>query len=104
MLANVIPIGHVLDINVARSNLLFLMIQDDYTINVARIIFDEIQRIIDWEIIRRAERLGTLGFLTLITGLCAQKGIIVEPKHKIRNPIDQKFIEHHCTNAEEDFE
>jgi len=26
---------------------------------------------------------------------------MVEPKHKIRNPIDQKFIEHHFTNAEE---
>ena len=88
MLANVIPIGHVSDINVARSNLLFSMIQDDYTINVARIISDEIQRVVEWERIRGAERLGTLGFPELITGLCAQKGILVEPNHKIKNPIN----------------
>jgi len=43
---HVIPIGHVSDVNVARSNLLFSMLQDDYTINVARIISDEIQRIV----------------------------------------------------------
>jgi len=77
------------------------MIQDDYTINVARIISDEIQRVVEWERIRGAERLGTLGFPVLITGLCAQKGILVEPNHKIKNLIDHKFIEHHCTNVEE---
>jgi len=27
---------------------------------------------------------------------------MVEPKHKIRNPIDHKFIEHHYTNSEKD--
>jgi len=69
MLANVVPIGHVSNINVARSNLLFSMIQNDYTINVARIILDEIQQKVDWESIRGAERLGTLGFPALITGL-----------------------------------
>jgi len=71
MLANDIPIGYVSDINVGRSNLLFSMIQDDYTINVARIISDEIQRVVEWERIRGAERLGTLGFPALIIGLCA---------------------------------
>ena len=101
MLANVVPIGHVSDINVVRSNLLFSMIQDDYTINVARIISDEIQRTVDWERVRGAERLGTLGFPALITGLCAENGIIVEPRAKIRTPIDKKFIDHHCTNPEE---
>ena len=94
VLANVIPIGHVSDINVARSNLLLSIIQDDYTINVARIIFDEIQRVVEWERIHGAKRLGTLRFPALITGLCAQKGILVEPNHKIRNPIDQKFNLH----------
>jgi len=47
MLANVIPIGHVSDLNVVRSNLLFSMLQDDYTIDIARIISDEIQQIVD---------------------------------------------------------
>jgi len=55
MLANIIPIGHVSDVNVARSNLLFSMLQDEYTINVAKIISDEIQRIVGWERIRGAE-------------------------------------------------
>jgi len=98
MLANVVPIGHVSDINVAKNNLLFSMIQDDYTINVARIILDEIQRTMDWERIRGAERLGTLGFPALITWWCAENGIIVEPKLKIRTLTDKKFIDHHYTN------
>ena len=37
----------------------------------------------------------------MITGLCAENGIIVEPRAKIRTPIDKKFIDHHCTNPEE---
>jgi len=28
-------------------------------------------------------------------------GIVVEPKMKIRSSIDRKFIDHHCTNPEE---
>jgi len=47
------------------------------------------------------QRLGTLGLLALITGLCAENGIIVDTRLKIRNPIDKKFIDHHCTNPEE---
>jgi len=42
LLANVMPTGHVSDINVAKSNLLFSMMQDDFTINIARVISDEI--------------------------------------------------------------
>jgi len=56
---------------------------------------------VDWECIRRVERLGTLGFPVLITGLCVENGIIVDPRLKIRNPIDKKFIDHHYTNPEE---
>jgi len=37
----------------------------------------------------------------LITGLCVENVIIVEPRAKIRTPIDKKFIDHHCTNPEE---
>jgi len=40
----------------------------------------------------------------LIIGLCAENGIIVEPRAKIRTPIDKKFIDHHCTNPEERLE
>jgi len=56
---------------------------------------------VDWERVRGAERLGTLGFPSLITGLCAENGIIVDPKVKIRSSIDKKFIEHHCTHPDE---
>jgi len=101
MLANVVPTSHVSDINVAKSNLLFSMIQDDYTVNIARIISDEIQKTVDWERVRGAERLGTLGFPSLITGLCVENGIIVDPKVKIRSSIDKKFIEHYCTHPDE---
>jgi len=30
-----------------------------------------------------------------------REGIIVEPRAKIRTPIDKKIIDHHCTNPEE---
>ena len=42
-----------------------------------------------------------MGFPALITGLCAENGVIVEPRAKIRTSIDKKFIDHHCTNPEE---
>jgi len=45
---------------------------------------------VDWECVRGGERLGTLGFPTLITGLCAENGIIVEPRAKVRTPIEKK--------------
>jgi len=38
MLANVMPTGHVSDINVTKNNLLFSIMQDDFTINILNII------------------------------------------------------------------
>jgi len=101
MLANVVPTGHVSDINVIKSNLLFSMMQDDFTINISRIISDEIQKIVDGERVSHGERRGTLGFPALITALCDSQGVMVEPKMKIRSPINLKFIEMHCMNLEE---
>jgi len=76
LLANVMPTGHVSDINVAKSNLLFSMMQDDFTINIARVISDEIQKVVDEERVGRGERRGTLGFPALITAgsVCGSKG------------------------------
>jgi len=62
MLVNVVPTGHVSDINVTKSNLLFSMMQDDFTINILKIISDEIQKVVDGERVSRGERRGTLGF------------------------------------------
>jgi len=56
MLSNVI--GHVSDVNVPRCNLLFFMMQDDYTINIARLISDELQRFIGWEVSQSGSRRG----------------------------------------------
>jgi len=101
LLANVMPTGHVSDINVVKSNLLFSMMQDDFTINIVRVISDEIQKVVDEERVGRGERRGTLGFPALITTLCEDQGVFVDPKVKIRAPIDLKFIQLHCTNPEE---
>jgi len=101
MLANVMSTGHVSDINVTKSNVLFSMMQDDFTINIARVISDEIQKVVDEERVGRGERRGTLGFPALITALCESLGVFVDPKVKIRAAIDLKFIQLHCTNAEE---
>jgi len=94
MLSNVILIGHVSDVNVP-------MMQDDYTINIARVIFDELQRFIDWERISGAEHMGTHGFPTLIIALCQSHGVFVEPRMKIISTIHKNFIDHYCTNVEE---
>ena len=95
------PTGHVSDINVAKNNLLFSIMQDDFTINIARVISDEIQKVVDEERVGRGERRGSLGFPALITALCEDQRVFVEPKVKIRAPIDLKFIQLHCTNVEE---
>jgi len=101
MLANVVPTRHVSDINVIKNNLLFSVMQDDFTINISRIIYDEIQKVVDGERVGRGERRGTLWFPALITALCENQGVLVEPKVKIRSPINLKFIELHCMNLEE---
>jgi len=61
MLANVMPTGHVSDINVTKSNLLFSMMQDDFTINIARVISDEIQKVVDEERVGRGGTKRNLG-------------------------------------------
>jgi len=38
------------------------MMQDDFTINILKIISDEIQKVVDGERVSRGERRGTLGF------------------------------------------
>jgi len=101
MLANVMPTGHVSDINVTKSNLLFSMMQNDCTINIAKVISDQIQKVIDEERVGQGEWRGTLGFPALITALCESQGVFMDSKVKIRSPIDLKFIQLHCTNAEE---
>jgi len=40
-----------------------------------------------------------LGFLDLITALCAAHRVEVNPIVKIRLAIDKKFIQHNCTNT-----
>jgi len=101
MLANVEPIEYVSEVNITRSNMLFSTMQDDFMINISKIISDEIQKVVDGERVGRGERRGTLGFPALITALCEKQGVFVEPTMKIRSPIDLKFIEFHCTNPED---
>jgi len=55
VLANVVPTGHVSNINVIKSNLLFSMMQDDFTIYISRIIFDDVQKIVDGEKVGHGE-------------------------------------------------
>jgi len=50
MLANIVPIGHGSDLNVPHYNLLYSIIQEEYIVNVSRVIYDEIQKFVDLEV------------------------------------------------------
>jgi len=39
MLSNIVPIGHVSDLNIPRCHLLYSLLKDDYSVEVAKIIF-----------------------------------------------------------------
>jgi len=102
MLANIAPSGHVSDLSMLRCNLLFALIQDEISVNVAKIISDEIQKFVDMEVNQeRGKRRGALGFPALITALCAAQGIIPDTNAKIRPPINKGYIEKYCVNREE---
>jgi len=102
MLANITPSGHVSDLSMQRCNLLFALIQDEISVNVAKIISDEIKKFVDMEVNQeRGKRRGALGFPALITALCATQGIIPDVNAKIRPPINKHYIEKYCVNREE---
>jgi len=42
MLANIMPIGHVSDLNILMCHLLYFLLKDDYFFDVAKIIFYDI--------------------------------------------------------------
>ena len=102
MLANITPSEHVSDLNMQHYNLLFTLTQDEMTVNVTRVIFDEIQKFLDMEINQlKGRRRGALGFPALITALCKAQGVVVDVKAKIRPPINKSYIEKNYTNPDE---
>ena len=75
ILANIVPIGHVSDMNMPRCYLVYSILREDYSVNMARIISEEIHKFANLEINPRNERAkGSLGFPALITALCASHG------------------------------
>jgi len=88
--------------NMPRWYLVYSILREDYSVNVARIIFDEIYKFANPEINPRNERAkGSLGFPALITSLCASHGVEVNPTLKIRPTIDARYIQQFCVNSEE---
>jgi len=101
-LTNIVPIGHVSDMNMPRCYLVYSILREDYSVNVARIISDEIHKFANLEINPRNEGAkGSLGFSALITTLCASHSVEVNPILKIRPIIDARYILQFCVNSEE---
>jgi len=101
LLANIVPISHVLDLNVPRCHLLYCIIREDLTVDVATIISEEIHKFVRYEVNKNTEKAkGALGFSALITALCQDQGVEVELTEKIQPHITKKFIEHFCTHPE----
>ena len=102
LLANIIPLGHVSDLNLPRCQLLYSIMRDDYKVDVAQIIYDHIHKTARLEANKNNEKAkGSLGFPALITALCESQGVAVNPKIKIRPAIDKKFIDQNGINLEE---
>ena len=102
LLANIVPIGHVSDLNVPRCHLLYCIMREDLSVDVATIISEEIRKFVRYEVNTRNEKAkGVLGFLALITALCQDQGVKVELTEKIRPSITKRFIEHFCTHPED---
>ena len=102
LLANIIPLRHVSDLNLPRCQLLYSIMRDDYKVDVAQIISDHIYKTIRLEINKNNEKAkGSLGFPTLITTLCESQGVAKNPTIKIRPAIDKKFSDQNCINLEE---
>jgi len=101
-LANIIPIGHVSDLNMPRCYLVYSIMREDYKVNVTRTISNEIYKFANLEINPKNERVkGSLGFPALITALCAEYGVEVNPSSKIKPPLDARYIQQFCVNPEE---
>jgi len=102
LLANIVPIGHVSDLNVPICHLLYCITREDLTIDMATIISKEIQKFVRYEVNTRNEKeTGVLGFSALITALCQDQGVEAKLTEKIRPSITKKFIEHFCTHPED---
>ncbi|CAJ1940211.1 unnamed protein product, partial [Sphenostylis stenocarpa] len=84
LLFNIVPFGHVSDLNMPRCNLLYCLIREDITVDVASIISEEIHRFVNYEINKNNQKhKGALGFPALITTLCQAQGVEVELTLKI---------------------
>jgi len=102
LLANIVPIGHVSDLNVPRCHLLYCIIREDLTVDVATIISEEIHKFVRYKVNTSNDKAkGALGFPALITALCQDQGVEVELTKKIRPSITKRFIEHFCTHLED---
>ena len=79
LLANIVPIGHVSDLNVPRCHLLYCIMREDLTVDVTTIISKEIHKFVRYEVNTKNDKAkGALGFPALITALCQDQGVEVD--------------------------
>ena len=84
----------MLDLNVPRCHLLYCIMREDLTVDVATIISEQIHKFVRYEVNTRNDKVKcALGFPALITALCQAQGVEVELTEKIRPSITKRFIE-----------
>jgi len=83
MLANMVPIGLVSDLNIPRCHLLYFLLKENYSVDIAKIIYHGIYKFVRLEVSHNNQKAkGSLGFPTLITAFCASHGAEVNPSVK----------------------
>jgi len=74
------PIDHVSDLNILTCHLLYWLLKDDYSVDVAKIIFHEIYKFVWFKITQNNQKAkGYLGFPAFITDLCVAHVVGVNP-------------------------
>ncbi|KAF1876972.1 hypothetical protein Lal_00012446 [Lupinus albus] len=90
-LHNIIPNSHVSSLPLSDCYLLYC-IMVGVEIDVVRLMATEI-----YKTAVKGGKKGTMGFPSLITSLCARKGLMVNPTEPIKKSITKQFIKQNCT-------
>ena len=100
LLSNVIANKHNSDLSMGKCYIVLCLLKQ-YEVDVATLISDSSHHFVLQQSGTKPHHRKGLGFPSLITSLCAEKGIQINLSTKIRPTIDKKFIERICSNKDQ---